>query len=118
MVEETQHCDGLIMNICLSYGSRGELVHACRSVASDVVAGKLELDDLDEESIQTRLLCQIDPDVVIRTSGEYRISNFLLWQLAYAEMFFLPKAWPELVKEDLLDVIRIFAKGRSRRYGK
>merc|ERR1712238_564850 len=91
MVEETKHCDKFTLNICLSYGSRGEIVNACKAISSDVI---------------------------IRTSGEYRLSNFLLWQSAYSEFFFLEKQWPELKKEDLLHVIKEFGRGRKRRFGK
>lgn len=118
---DTQHCaGGLQMNICLSYGSRGEIVNACRDLAVDCVAGNLKPEQITEDTFQKRLLtghCG-DVDVLIRTSGEIRISNYLLWQLAYSEMFFLSKNWPELEKYDLLEVIRNYAKGRNRRYGK
>ena len=110
------------MNICMSYGSRGEIVAASRSLATDVVNGDLDVDDIDQDLFQSKLLtCQSgagDPDVLIRTSGEIRISNFLLWQLAYTEMFFVDKPWPAIEKEDLLQVIRTYADGRIRRYGK
>ena len=108
------------MNICMSYGGRGELVLANRSLVADVLSGKITADNIDEEEIGKRLLTNQngDPDVLIRTSGEVRMSNFLLWQLAYTEMFFLQKTWPEIEKNDLLEVIRAFAKGRSRRYGR
>ena len=108
------------MNICMSYGSRGEIVNATKSLVEDVVAGRQTVEDIDEKEFSRRLLtgqCG-DPDVLIRTSGEIRISNFLMWQLAYSEMFFLQKPWPAIEKDDLLDVIRSFAKGRIRRYGK
>lgn len=119
MVEETAHCEGgLTLNICLSYGSRGEIVKVCRDVATDVQQGQLNVQDVTEELFQERLLVGTDPDLIIRTSGEYRLSNFLLWQLAYSELFFLPKTWPEVKKADLLEVIRSFAGGRNRRFGK
>mmetsp|Transcript_20424 Transcript_20424/g.41934 ORF Transcript_20424/g.41934 Transcript_20424/m.41934 type:complete len:225 (-) Transcript_20424:74-748(-) len=121
MVEETQHCDGMIMNICLSYGSRGEIVGATKSVVEDVLQNKLDPSTIDENAIEQRLLthnCGGDPDVLIRTSGEVRISNFLLWQLAYTECFFVDKPWPAVEKSDLLNVIRTYAKGRNRRFGK
>jgi undecaprenyl diphosphate synthase len=119
MVDETAHCEGgLLLNICLSYGSRGEIVQACRKLATDVQKGTLSVQDITEESLQQSLLAPGDPDLIIRTSGEYRISNFLLWQLAYSELFFLTKTWPEMRKQDLLEVIRAFARGRHRRFGK
>ena len=120
MVEETAHCDRFLMNICLSYGSRGEIVNACRSVATDVQQGELHASDITEHTFGKRLLMSDcpDPDIVMRTSGEMRISNFLLWQMAYSEMFFLEKTWPELTKQDLVEVIQDFANGRQRRFGK
>ena len=120
MVEETKHNTKLTMNICLSYGSRGEITNTCRLIARDVQLGKIKPDDIDETTITQRLLTHPcpDPDLVIRTSGEYRLSNFLLWQLAYAEMFFIDKKWPELTKMDLVRVIDAFAIDRKRRYGK
>ncbi|KAL7548374.1 hypothetical protein ACHAWF_011667 [Thalassiosira exigua] len=120
MVEETRDGDRFEMNICLSYGGRGEIVNACRSIAADVRAGRLDAEGVGEAEVRDRLLtgCCRDPDVVIRTSGEERLSNFLLWQVAYSEFFFLKKHWPELEKEDLFEVIRSFAHGRKRRFGK
>mmetsp|Transcript_11139 Transcript_11139/g.26766 ORF Transcript_11139/g.26766 Transcript_11139/m.26766 type:complete len:482 (+) Transcript_11139:52-1497(+) len=121
MIKETKHCDGMIMNICLSYGSRGEIVRATKSVIEDVLKDKLNPININEKTIGERLLthqCGGDPDVLIRTSGELRISNFLLWQLAYTELFFVDKPWPAIEKDDLLQVIRSYAKSRNRRYGK
>jgi undecaprenyl diphosphate synthase len=120
MVVETEPCDKFVMNICLSYGGRGEIVNACRGIASDVRDGKLDVNAVNEIEVRKRMLTAhcCDPDIVIRTSGEERLSNFLLWQVAYSEFFFLKKHWPELNKDDLIDVIRTFARGRKRRYGK
>ena len=120
MVTQTKHCDQFTLNICLSYGARGEIVNACKSIAKDVVSGVMDVDQISEMQLQKKMLTGhcCDPDVVIRTSGEERLSNFLLWQSAYSELFFLKKSWPELKKEDLLEVIRGFAVGRKRRYGK
>merc|ERR1712157_629880 len=120
MVQETKHCDKFVMNICLSYGGRGEIVHAFRGVLKDVLSKKIPVDQVSEQHVQSNLLTGhcCDPDVVVRTSGEERISNFLLWQSAYSELFFLKKHWPQVQKVDLINVIRTFAKGRHRRYGK
>ncbi len=134
MVEETKHCNKLTLNICLSYGSRGEIVNACKSIAADVRDGNIDVSDISDVVVGSKMLTYTsdsndgatctttnnhsDPDLIIRTSGEYRLSNFLLWQLAYSEMFFLKKQWPELTKADLLDIIRTYAGGRQRRYGK
>ena len=121
MVEETQHCTSMIMNICLSYGSRDEIVGATKSIANAAAQGRIDPSTIDENTVSQHLLTSPsggDPDVLIRTSGEVRISNFLLWQLAYTELFFIEKPWPAVEKEDLLQVIRTYAKGRHRRYGK
>jgi len=121
MERDTQHCHGgLTMNICLSYGSRGEILNACKSLARDVQSNVLAIDAIREDDLQRRLLTSHcgDPDVLIRTSGEIRLSNFLLWQTAYTEFFFLSKTWPEVRKADLLDVIRTYARERQRRFGK
>lgn len=112
--------DSLTLNVCLSYGSRGEILNACKSIVSDCMKGTISIDSLTEDAISSRMLtshCN-DPDVLIRTSGEERISNFLLWQLSYSELFFLQKDWPELEKDDFLNVIRSFASTRQRRFGK
>jgi len=111
--------NSLTLNVCLSYGSRGEIVAACRGLAIECVDGRLKPEAITENTISQSLLTNhsVDPDVLIRTSGEERISNFLLWQLAYTEFFFLDKDWPELEKEDFLKVIRSFAQGRQRRFG-
>lgn len=115
--EETQDGTALLMNICLSYGSRGEIVRACRTLAEDYRVGRLTSSlQIDEIAISNEMLVS-EPDILIRTSGEVRISNFLLWQIAYAELFFLDKTWPELEKQDLLDVLRSYAHGRQRRFG-
>jgi undecaprenyl diphosphate synthase len=120
MEVETRHCTKFTMNICLSYGGRNEIVNACKSVAIDLQAGKLNVNEIGETVLQSKMLTShcCDPEVIIRTSGEERISNFLLWQAAYSEFFFLKKPWPALEKDDLLDVIRDFANGRTRRFGK
>lgn len=116
--EETAGCTALQMNICLSYGSRGEIVEACRTLAEDFRAGRLTSSlQIDEDALSRQMLVSA-PDVMIRTSGEVRLSNFLLWQLAYAELFFLDKNWPELEKNDLLEVLRSYGRGRQRRFGR
>ena len=118
--EDTVGCNGgLDMNICLSYGSRGELVGACRRLALECTEGRRRAADIDEAAVQRALLTghSPDPDVLIRTSGECRLSNFLLWQLAYTELFFVDRHWPEFEKQDLVRVIRSFAQGRKRRFG-
>ena len=120
MMEQTKHCTNFTMNICFSYGSRGEIINAVKDICTDVQNKSLSPSDITEATFESKLLTHSvpDPDVVIRTSGEYRLSNFLLWQLAYSEMFFLEKTWPELTKEDLVGIIREYAIDRKRRFGK
>ena len=110
--------DRLNLSIALSYGGRAEIALAARRLAEDVVAGNLAPDAIDEEAFAARLLTAgiPDPDLLIRTSGEQRISNFLLWQTAYAELVFTPTLWPDFAKGDLEKAVRDF-HGRDRRYG-
>jgi undecaprenyl diphosphate synthase len=110
----------LILNICFSYGSRGEIVHACRNIVQEVLSGNLTLQDLTEARFHQELLTAScpDPDVIVRTSGEMRLSNFLLWQSAYSELFFIEKTWPEVEKQDFVQVLDHYAQGRHRRFGK
>lgn len=110
----------LTVNVCLSYGSRGEITNTFRAIATDCVNQQLQPNDISEDLISSRLSTSHcgDPDVLVRTSGEERVSNFLLWQIAYTEFFFLKKDWPELEKNDILEVFRTYARGRQRRFGK
>jgi undecaprenyl diphosphate synthase len=132
--DDTAHCTGLQLNICVSYGSRSEIVHACRQVVQDVHDGRLSTSQITEETFARRLLTShhndgyggdsddfdpvIDPDILIRTSGETRISNYLLWQIAYAELFFVPQTWPELTQVNFTDILHSYAKERQRRFGR
>lgn len=115
---DTRHCTTLQLNVCVSYGGRGELVNACKSIAAAVAEGSLSVDSIDEAVLSRHMLTwpTPDPDLLIRTSGEYRISNFLLYQLAYSEMAFLDKYWPEVQEEDLEALLRDY-QHRTRRYG-
>jgi len=108
----------LNLTVALSYGGRSEITLAARRLAAAVKAGELAPEDIDEAAFARHLLTAgiPDPDLVIRTSGEKRISNFLLWQLAYAELVFLDRLWPDFSKGDLEDAIREY-HGRDRRYG-
>ena len=112
--ELTAHNRGLTLTICFNYGGRAEIVDAVRSLVADGVTA----DKVTEKTIARRLYFpdMPDPDLVIRTSGEYRISNFLLWELAYSEMVFSDVLWPDFRQEDLFDAIREFQR-RERRYG-
>ena len=116
--EQTRGNTSLDLTMALSYGARAEIVEAARRVAQDVAAGHLRPEDIDEQIFARRLATPDipDPDLVIRTSGEKRLSNFLLWQSAYAELIFTDKLWPDFTKQDLEDAIREFNR-RDRRYG-
>lgn len=104
--------------VCLAYGSREEMLDAIKSIASDHSAGELELDSIDEKEVSRRLYTadMPDPDLVIRTSGEERISNFLLWQMAYSELYFTDVFWPSFSKKELLKAIQTY-QARKRRFG-
>lgn len=106
------------VNICINYGARDEILRATRSLARRVAAGELSADSIDEDRFERELLTagMPDPDLVIRTSGEQRISNFLLWQCAYAELVFVDTLWPDFGKDHLELAIAEFRK-RERRYG-
>ena len=115
---KTRHNTGLILNFALNYGSRREIAEAARKLAHDVAEGKLTADEVTEESLTARMLTANlpDPDLLIRTSGELRLSNFMLWQLAYTEFWFSTKYWPEFTDEDFYDALRVYQQ-RTRRYG-
>ena len=108
----------LHLTVALSYGSRQEITAAARKLAADVAAGELDLENVDENALETRLFTFgiPDPDLIIRTSGEQRISNFLLWQAAYAELVFTDVLWPDFSRDDLKSAIDEYGR-RERRYG-
>lgn len=114
----TAHCTGLNLNICLSYSSRWELTNAARKIAEKVKAGTLLPSEISEETIASELSTADipDPDLLIRTGGEQRISNFLLWQCAYSELFFTPVLWPDFDNDVFLDAL-IDYQSRERRFG-
>jgi undecaprenyl diphosphate synthase len=118
VMDETRDGDRLQLTIALNYGSQQELVHACRELALDVAAGKIRPEDIDREALRTHLYtAEIpDPDLVIRTSGEMRLSNFLLWQSAYAELAFSQTLWPDFTPEEFVEILREY-QTRSRRFG-
>jgi undecaprenyl diphosphate synthase len=119
VVGQTAHNTRLTLNLFISYGSRAELVRVARLVAEDVAAGRLTPDQVDEQAFVARLYtadCP-DPDLLIRTSGEQRISNFLLWQLAYTELFISPVLWPDFGRTNLFEAILDF-QNRDRRFGR
>ena len=108
----------MTVNLALNYGSRAEIARAARLIASDVKSSKLEVGDIDEGVFSRYLYTKDlpDPDLLIRTSGEYRISNFLLWQISYAEVYVTDKMWPDFRKKDLVNAVDWFGE-RQRRFG-
>jgi undecaprenyl diphosphate synthase len=118
-IELTKNNTQLTLTLALSYSSKWEITNACKLIAQKVKQGLLNPEDIDESTIQNHLNTADlpDPELIIRTSGEYRISNFLLWQAAYAEFYFTPVYWPEFTKEEFYKAIFDFQK-RERRFGK
>lgn len=118
-IEDTQNNDRMTLTLCLSYSGRWEITHAVRSLAEKVLSGELKLEQIDENCFSNFLNTKDmpDPELLIRTSGEERISNFLLWQLAYSEFYFTDKFWPDFNKEDLYEAI-VNYQNRERRFGK
>ena len=119
VMEETAGGDRLALNLCISYGSRAEITRAARLLAEDAVAGRIDPAAIDEDALARRLYTAPwpDPDLLIRTSGEMRISNFLLWQLAYAELYVTPVFWPDFTRRHLFEAILEFQR-RDRRFGR
>ncbi|MBQ8167661.1 MAG: isoprenyl transferase [Lachnospiraceae bacterium] len=115
---KTAQYDGLTFTIALNYGGRDELRRGIKAIAADVKAGKISEDAIDEKLISTYLDTSDlpDPDLMIRTSGEVRLSNYLIWQLAYAEFCFMDVLWPDFTIEDLKEAIRYY-NGKERRFG-
>ena len=116
--EGSKDRDGMVLNIAMNYGSRDEIVRAVKNISKDVKDGKLDIDSIDESLVSDNLYTagQPDPDLIIRPSGEYRISNFLLWQSAYTEFVIMNKLWPDFKEKDLDEAIEIF-NNRNRRFG-
>ena len=118
-IELTQRNTGMLLNLALSYGSREEITAAVRNIAQKSKDGLLSPQDITPELISDHLYTRTmpDPDLIIRTSGEFRLSNFLMWQAAYAELYISSTLWPDFSKQELLDVLSEFQK-RDRRFGK
>jgi undecaprenyl diphosphate synthase len=119
IMAETAGGEDLALNLCISYSSRAEITRAARQLAEEVAAGRLDPADIDEDTLARRLYTAPwpDPDLLIRTSGEMRISNFLLWQLAYAELYVTPVLWPDFTRRHLFEAILEFQR-RDRRFGR
>lgn len=117
--EKSKNNTGLQLNIAFNYGGRAEIIRAVKQIATDVEKGKINVEDINEEIISNNLYTkgQPDPDLLIRTSGEIRTSNFLPWQIVYSEFYFPEKNWPEFNDDDFLEAIRVY-QSRNRRFGK
>lgn len=115
---QTEHNTGMILNFAISYGSRDEILQAVREIIEEVEKGNIDKDQITEQVMSDHLLTRglPDPDLIIRSSGEIRISNFLLWQLAYSELWFTEELWPDFSKKIFYQAILDFQK-RNRRYG-
>lgn len=118
-VKQTINNDGMQLNLAISYGGRLEIVDACKKIASQVTAGTLSIEDINEEVFSKNLYLEgaPDPDLVIRTGGEFRLSNYLLWQAAYSEFYVSNTLWPDFTKKEFLSAVE-FYQTRDRRFGK
>jgi len=117
-IQKTTHCNGMILNLALSYGGRQEILHAVQNLLSDVQAGRIHPEELTLQRFSHYLWTRgiPDPDLLIRTSGEFRISNFLLWQLAYTELYVTDTLWPDFDRKELYRAIADY-QSRERRFG-
>lgn len=115
----TEHCTGLNLQLCLSYSSRWELTKAARELAEKAAKGLISPEEINEDTLSESLSSHgiPDPDLLIRTGGEQRISNFLLWQIAYSELYFTPVLWPDFDNDAFVEALLDY-QGRERRYGK
>lgn len=117
-MEKTKENDGLVLNLCFNYGGRREIVEAIKSIYEDIKDGKIEKEDIDEKYISSKMYSPeiADPELIIRTSGEMRLSNFQTWEGTYSELYFIDKKWPDFKIEDLKEAIVEFER-RERRFG-
>lgn len=117
-MERTKNNTGIVMNVAFNYGGRTELVYAFKKIATKIKVNELDIEDINEELISNNLYTvgQPDPDLMIRTSGELRTSNFLPWQLAYTEFYFVSKHWPDFTENDLDEAIAEYQR-RNRKFG-
>ncbi len=116
VMDLTKDHKGYIVNMAMAYGGRTEVIDAVKKISEQVKNGDLDIDDINEESFSRCLYMEDEPDLIIRTGGSLRTSNFLVWQSAYSEWIFLEKTWPEFEKEDLEEAISNYKK-RDRRFG-
>ncbi|MBP1696234.1 MAG: undecaprenyl pyrophosphate synthetase [Deltaproteobacteria bacterium] len=116
--KRTEHCDGMILNLALSYGGRSEILHAVQGFVSDLQKGKVKPEELTVQRFSQYLWTHgiPDPDLLVRTSGEFRISNFLLWQIAYTELYVTDTLWPDFDRKELSRAIADY-QSRERRFG-
>ncbi len=119
VMDVTRHNSGMLFNLALSYGGRSEITRAVRKIAEKAVAGKIEPPDITEKVVAEHLYSaqMPDPDLLIRTSGEMRISNFLLWQIAYTEIFVTESLWPDFGREEFIQILKEY-QSRERRFGR
>lgn len=118
IIDKTANNTKMVLNLALSYGSRNELTRAMQEIGRDIVEGRLQPEDISEEDIEARLDTHDipDPDLLIRTSGEMRASNFLLWQIAYTELYFTEALWPDFSRDELILALQAYSN-RQRRFG-
>ncbi len=117
-IERTKNNTGVVFNIALNYGGRAEIIRAIKEISNKVKENEIQIEDIDEELVSKNLYTNgmPDPDLLIRTSGEIRLSNFLPWQLVYTEFLFVEKNWPDFLEKDLEDAIEVYQK-RTRKFG-
>ncbi len=115
-METTKNNNGVRLQIAFNYGARAEITNACRMIAAKVAAGELKPEDITEETVSSNLYTCSDPDLLIRTGGEMRVSNYLLWQIAYSELIVMKRYWPEFDEKSLEEAIYEF-QNRQRRFG-
>lgn len=116
--KKTEHCDGMLLNLALSYGGRSEILHAVQGILSDLQKGRIKPEEITIQRFSHYLWTRgiSDPDLLIRTSGEFRISNFLLWQIAYTELYVTDTLWPDFDRKELVKAISDY-QSRERRFG-
>ena len=117
LMDETKDYDQYNMNFAMAYGGREEIIDGIKKLANDLKEQKISAEEITEESFSSYLYLKNEPELIIRTGGDHRTSNFLVWQSWYSEWFFLDKFWPEFEKEDLIEIIKEFSQ-RERRFGK